>query len=288
VGSGIFWCETTLSQAAAWRHQLETAQDANHYRSHLASAKDRSLASRVLLRALLLRQWRDGRAYAPVDHTPTGAPYLRAWPECAISVSHSVHAAAVAACEGSAIGIDIEWVDPGLSMMPAIRKLFHPREARMLAAMESPMQLNAFFAWWAAKEAVAKCMGQGMALPLASILIPSPLGAGPALGLTTPVWVTALPAPAGYRAALACQGDGHKRMIVTRVDVEEISAQTLNPSSRLKAIPVSEFRISKTELCSSVEQPKEHQEIASVSARFMFEQAVEDVGPSGLSDQRRS
>lgn len=217
VGSGIFWCQTTLSQAAAWRHPLETAEDANHYRSLLAPAKDRSLASRALLRALLLRQWRDGRADAPVDHTPAGAPYLRAWPECAISVSHSVHSAAVAACEGSAIGIDIEWVDPEFEMMPVVRKHFHPHEAGALASMPVHRRLTAFFAWWAAKEAVAKCLRQGLALPLASFSIPDPLGGGPVLGLAPQVWVIALPATPGHRAALAWQGDANRLVSVTPI-----------------------------------------------------------------------
>lgn len=222
--SSAFWCKQRLSQATALRHRFETSEDADHYRDHPAPASSRSLASRALLRALLHHQWENGWSRTPVDHTPKGAPFLRSEPECSISVSHSGQLVAVAACEGNSIGIDIERIDLKLSMMSIARKRFHTFETRALASMGRHARPDAFFAWWAAKEAVAKCLRQGLALPMASFFVPNPFGSGPALGLATPVWVIPLPAPAGYRAALAWQGESHSCTRVTQVDAEKISA----------------------------------------------------------------
>ncbi|MFY8103774.1 MAG: 4'-phosphopantetheinyl transferase family protein [Ramlibacter sp.] len=202
----IWWAHADLAHAAALRADFERAQDMARYTHHTRHARTQSLAALALLRGLLHQRWGAWWARTPLAHEPCGAPFLPYGPERAISISHSAGQIAVAASLSAAVGIDIEWMDPAFRMAPVVRRCFHPREARVLAALPSRSMLQTFYAWWVAKEAVVKCLHMGLALPTASFLIPHPLGAGPVLGLHTAVWVTALPAPAGYRMALAWRG----------------------------------------------------------------------------------
>ena len=220
------WSLADLQAANALRRRFETATDADFYRDRHGMAQVRSLAGRVLLRALLHERLGAWWARAPLAHQATGAPFLPDLPECAVNVSHSGNQVAAATCLGTPLGIDVEWVDPAFGMAPVARRFFHPRERRALARMPAGMQRTAFFAWWAAKEAVAKCLGQGLSLPLDSFVIPHPLGAGPALGLETPVWVMALPAPSGYRAALAWQGHCRSLRRIKRIDLGALGPGT--------------------------------------------------------------
>ena len=220
--SQAWWCHADLATAGALRRRFETAIDADDYRDRQGLAQVRSLSGRALLRGLLHQQLGAWWSHAPLTHLASGAPILPDLPGCTINVSHSGDQVAAAACHGVPVGIDIEWVDADFGMAPVARRFFHPREVRALARMPAPLQRTAFFAWWAAKEAVAKCLQQGLSLPLASFVIPNPLGAGPALGLETPVWVVALPAPAGYRAALAWQGHCRTLRGLAQVDPRQI------------------------------------------------------------------
>jgi len=228
-----WWCHANLATAGALRRRFETATDADDYRDRLGMAQVRSLSGRALLRGLLHQQLGAWWSHAPVTHLASGAPILPDLPGCTINVSHSGDQVAAAACPGVPVGIDIEWVDVNFGMAPVARRFFHPREVRALARMPAQLQRTAFFAWWAAKEAVAKCLQQGLTLPLASFVIPNPLGAGPALGLETPVWVVALPAPPGYRAALAWQGHCRSLPGLAQVDPLQVLQQ---PSSSKQPI----------------------------------------------------
>lgn len=99
---------------------------------------------------------------ARLEHTPLGAPYVAGGPH--ISVSHSAHYAAVAACDDSPIGIDIEEDRPGQLERVAPR-VMTPEE---LAAYDGRL-LEA----WTIKEAAFKAAGKDLAdLRLVNILPP--------------------------------------------------------------------------------------------------------------------
>lgn len=202
----IWWSCADLEQASGLRARFLRETDSTAYQHHVNPAQNRSLSARALLRALLSQRWGSWWAMAPLAHDQNGAPLLPDWPACEVTLSHSGHQVAVAASTATAVGIDIEWIDPALEIGPLVRYFFHPRESQAIARMAPHLQRPTFFAWWTAKEAVVKCLHQGLRLPANSFLVPNPLGSGPALGLETPIWVTALPAPTGYRAALAWRG----------------------------------------------------------------------------------
>ena len=214
-----WWSHARVSLACALCDRFLIPDDPRRYRDHIPAAQARSLGARALLRALLNRKVNPHCARSCVAHHPGGAPFLPAWPACAINVSHSGDYVVAAACTSTPIGIDIEREDLEFDMAPLVRRFFHPLEARSLAALAAGERTGAFFAWWAAKEAVAKCLHQGLVLPLDSFAIVNPLGSGPAIGLGQPVWVTALAAPRGYRAALAWQGAADTLRHVQHVDL---------------------------------------------------------------------
>lgn len=199
----ICWAHADLSQACQLGADLVRPDDTAAHRWRHRRAQSESLAARALLRALVFDTWGAWWARARLAHAVGGAPFLPDRPDCSISLSHSGNQVAVALGTAVDVGIDIQWMDPNLKLAPVIRRCFHTRETEVLAQRAAQERQQLFYAWWVAKEAVVKCLHQGLALPTASFLVPHPLGCGPVLGLNTQMWVTALPAPPGYRAALA-------------------------------------------------------------------------------------
>jgi 4'-phosphopantetheinyl transferase len=202
----IRWTHADLARACQLGAGLVHPDDTTRARRHTRRAQSESLAARALLRALVCDTWGAWWARARLAHAAGGAPFLPDRPDCSISLSHSADQVAVALSCAVDVGIDIQWMDPHLKLAPVIRRCFHAREIEALEHLAMKERQELFYAWWVAKEAVVKCLHEGLALPTASFVVPHPLGCGPVLGLDTQMWVTALPAPPGYRAALAWRG----------------------------------------------------------------------------------
>jgi 4'-phosphopantetheinyl transferase len=199
----IWWKHADLIRACQLGADLLHPDDAARARRRTRRAQSESLAARALLRALVCDTWGTWWARARLAHAVGGAPFLPDRPDCSISLSHSGDQVAVALSTTADVGIDIQWMDPHLKLEPVIRRCFHPREIEAMEHLAKQERQALFYAWWVAKEAVVKCLRKGLALSTASFVVPHPLGCGPVLGLDTQMWVTALPAPTGYRAALA-------------------------------------------------------------------------------------
>ena len=81
------------------------------------------------------------------------------------NLSHTRGLIAVGVASGRDLGVDVEFVDRGLTQDVAGR-FFAPAEVRDLRALPDDQQAVTFFDYWTLKEAYIKARGMGLALPL--------------------------------------------------------------------------------------------------------------------------
>ena len=137
---------------------------------------------------------------------PHGKPALAPpWSGLHTSLSHSGDMVAVAVSTGRAVGIDIQYLVPGLDPAGLSARFFPAEEARWVAAgQDAAERADRFARLWARKEAVVKAAGSrlwpNLKVAVANCDVVScaePAG---------PYRVMDLPAPAAYRAAVALAG----------------------------------------------------------------------------------
>jgi 4'-phosphopantetheinyl transferase len=127
-------------------------------------------AGRLLLRGAL-----DGTPGAPAGGWQVGAG-ARGKPEIAngtdgpapvVSLSHCGSLALCAVRRsGGLLGVDVERCAPRRSDWIELARLaLHPREAERLAGLAGPERWRGFYRCWTLKEALAKALGAGLALP---------------------------------------------------------------------------------------------------------------------------
>jgi 4'-phosphopantetheinyl transferase len=140
-----------------------------------------------------------GRRRCPVCGGPSGKPVLDGLPPgestrggLSFSLAHSGDAVAIAVARGP-VGIDVERAATGC--VCSVASAMHPEDAALAGALPEPERHAAIIRWWVRMEAVLKCAGTGIAHGMDAFPV---LGAGCS--------VAALPAPGGYRAALAFPG----------------------------------------------------------------------------------
>jgi len=197
---------------------------------------DRYMAARSGLRHVLGRAL--GRAPGALAFVegPYGKPALAAPDDaCGITfnVAHSGGMALIAVARGADVGVDVERIRPGVEAVRLAERLFTPAERARLAALPPEAGYTAFFALWAAKEAVVKGLGRGLFARLdgfkvrldeAGNLVPQRLVShddrdpGPASGAPGAWWLAPLDVGEVYRAAvaIATPHDGRPPQIALR------------------------------------------------------------------------
>lgn len=130
-----------------------------------------------------------------------GKPELAGGPH--FSLSHSGDTMMLAIGD-TALGCDVEAIDPALDWLPLARTFFAGAETASLAALDPAAARLAFFACWSLKEAFVKALGLGLSYPLDAFTVA--IGGAPAIRSGGDGWA-ALPvaAPEGYRAALVAR-----------------------------------------------------------------------------------
>ncbi|MGI5243483.1 4'-phosphopantetheinyl transferase family protein [Dactylosporangium sp. CA-139066] len=130
---------------------------------------------------------------------PNGKPGLHGDP-LRVSLSHAGEYALIAVAADRPVGADLQDLVPGLDWAALARRFFPPAEAGRVEAAGA----GEFARLWARKEAVVKAAGdrltRGLGLPVAGDPAPVVEHAGVAYA------VTDLPAPDGFRAAVALAG----------------------------------------------------------------------------------
>jgi 4'-phosphopantetheinyl transferase len=132
--------------------RLMTALDAPRA---AAASRQREDALRALASGLLLRY---AARDLPVAYAATGKPFTEGGPH--FNITHAGDYAALAVCETTPVGIDIEnTADTRGGVFAALAdRFFHPDEQLFFHAQPSPAR---FYEIWTRKEAYVKMTGEG-------------------------------------------------------------------------------------------------------------------------------
>jgi len=161
-------------------------------------AQRRWVAARWALREVLGRYLDEDPAAVELRIAEQGKPMLAA-PSSSLrfNLSHSGGRALVAVTWEREVGVDIEQVRPRGDLLALARRALEPAEADAIVEMSPEARPAAFHAAWTRREAVAKCLGTGLAAPLPEgvVVAVSALNAGPGFAAAIAVSGTGLPPP---------------------------------------------------------------------------------------------
>jgi 4'-phosphopantetheinyl transferase len=150
--------------------------------------------------------FRTGAHGKPALAGPAAGDWLR------FNVSHSGDIVLVALARARAVGVDVERVRADIADVELARRFFSAREQAALAGLPEDGRRALFFRIWTCKEAFVKATGDGVSRPLRDFDVVDDAGD---VALRTDVappearrfTLAALPAPAGYAAAVAVEVD---------------------------------------------------------------------------------
>jgi 4'-phosphopantetheinyl transferase len=157
----------------------------------------RILAARELQATPSALRWDTGRYGKPELADP--------WSGLSTSLSHSADLVAVAIAVGRAVGVDIQHLLPRVDIVAMSARFYPPAEAAYVAAgRDASARADRFTRLWSRKEAVVKAAG-GRLWPNLRIAV---LGRDVVSCAEPPGahQVADVPAPAGFRAAVALAG----------------------------------------------------------------------------------
>lgn len=125
-----------------------------------------------------------------------GKPELAGGGRTRFSVARSGDVTLLAVTKGREVGVDVERIEPERAHGPIADQLFAPDEAAELRRLPFDERTRRFFQLWTRKEAYAKALGVGVAVPLRRLRAPS--------GWT----VEDVSVGEGFAAAVCVQGRG--------------------------------------------------------------------------------
>lgn len=209
-----------------YRLDVDLTRDADHDRDgwSVLSSLERERACRFARRAdrvrfasvraatrrLLARRLGCGPHEVPLLPGVHGKPFVDAAGDDVplFNVSHSGGHALIVLADGrqvSEVGVDIEQCRGDIDAEALFELAFTAQESREVRDAGDPVQ--ALYLRWVGKEALLKAVGVGVAEHLLSVGIHPVADGGLSIASDVPEWsgftAVALPAPAGYAAALA-------------------------------------------------------------------------------------
>ena len=160
------------------------------------------------LRAVLSGYTSHSASQLPFTSNANGKPVL-AESSLHFNLSYRPGRALLAVSNACVVGADVEPLLPLTDAAALIKELFSPAEQAALQAAEPADWHRLFYTIWTRKEAYAKALGMGLALPFAafSVLI---FQAGGPLAFIAPArsWLRSFELNAGYQGAVAGLGAG--------------------------------------------------------------------------------
>lgn len=170
---------------------LATDEVARAERTSDPAARRQFVAGRVLLRSALGRATGVAPEALHFRYGKGGKPFLPGGPP--FSLSHSGDSVVVAVGTGGPaggrVGVDVEVVRPVRRMAAVVQRRFAPEESTWWAQAPPDRRVAAFFRVWSRKEAVAKALGGGLAVPGSAFAVATEeglVGAGPSAGSAGP------------------------------------------------------------------------------------------------------
>jgi 4'-phosphopantetheinyl transferase len=185
-------------------------------RFRLERDRRRYIVGRATLRAILGGYLGLPPKQMEFAYGPQGKPALHArWAETQITfnLSHARELAIYAVTKGREVGIDLEWIEPGVDVEPLAERFLSAREKASLYGLPRDQAQARFYMLWTRKEALLKAMGVGLSAPLDHFsVLGLPESAEVVLSLPTDRGIPQrwslhrLRAGPGYEAALAVEG----------------------------------------------------------------------------------
>ncbi len=160
--------DVSAEQIMNFYAQLSDDEKARAERFRFPHLKHRYIAGRGILRVLSGRYLGMAAKELVFAYGEQGKPYLPDFPNFQFNISHADTQAIFAFAEGSAVGVDVEFIDPEVECEKLAPRFFSANEARKLMALPKAKRAAAFFSCWTRKEAFIKYHGGGLSIPLDS------------------------------------------------------------------------------------------------------------------------
>ena len=205
----VFWTDLDAAASALprWRALLATAEIERAERFRFDRDRNRYIARRGIVRALLAQRHGDAPAALRFTSNVYGKPALVGG-GCEFNASHSRGLALFAMSRDTAVGCDVEFHDPRFLADNIPERLFSSAERRELRGFAAEQQTAAFFDGWTRKEAFIKACGFGLRLPLDRFDVSLAPGDRPALYRGCAGWSARCVAPAPQcSAAIVAQSE---------------------------------------------------------------------------------
>ncbi|MGH3449418.1 MAG: 4'-phosphopantetheinyl transferase family protein [Haloechinothrix sp.] len=209
------WWSAPLPPAREFLALLDDTENQRYQAYRKQADQRRFLTGRVLAKTVI-----GGRLGVPASEVvfdatceDCGKPHGRPTISCSaepleLSISHSGDRVGLAVTAGAPVGLDVENADRD-SIDGLVDYALNERERAAIDALGESARQDAFFVYWARKEALMKASGQGLRVPLRSLTLSDPgqpvrlVESGhPALRPDTTRLIDLNPG-AGYRASLA-------------------------------------------------------------------------------------
>jgi 4'-phosphopantetheinyl transferase len=204
----VWWFDTrAVTTGPAGLADLDPGERARAEAFLFPADRRRYQAAHLMLRRVLAGytgtppgRLRLGRERCPHCGQP-GKPVLEPGPRTlpSFSLTHSGDMVIIAVA-GRPVGVDVERDAAGC--VCSLAQALHPADAAWVAGLGEPDRHEAIITCWVRAEAVLKCTGQGVGHGLGGFPVRPCRAASPVNGCT----VRQLPAPPGYRAAVALAG----------------------------------------------------------------------------------
>lgn len=206
------------SQVDGFLRTLTPDEQARAGRFHFQKDREHFIVARGVLRAIIGRYLNTEPGRIRFSYGEYGKPDLPKEPggdSIRFNMSHSNGLALFALTLDRELGVDLEWIRPGVADDKIAERFFSPQEVRVLRALPRDLQDEAFFNCWTRKEAYIKAKGEGLSMPL-NLFDVSLAPGEPAALLKTAVdpreasrWsLRELFPAAGFAGAIAVEGDG--------------------------------------------------------------------------------
>jgi 4'-phosphopantetheinyl transferase len=194
---------------------LNTDERERASRFKFPAPRNQFVISRSLLRRTLGRYLQIDARDVRFGSTGNGKPELDGNPGLQFNLSHTEGVTAFAIARNRRVGIDVEKIRENTEALNLATRFFSHREVEWLRSQPVSEHVASFFDCWTAKEAYIKAHGQGLSMPLGGFSVLPGLrnfrlelqvDDDPRESGHWSMW--RLDLGAGFRAALAVEGDG--------------------------------------------------------------------------------